>query len=139
MLELCLTILGMGIVTYVPRMLPLVILNEIKLPPRWHNFFRFIPYAALGALIFPGILTATGSIPSALAGFTAALLLAFGGKRGHGSVRHRSSAAVISRLNNGKQASVDKSVQLPISGTKVLWADAQHSGAISDFILPFKQ
>ncbi|HHT01181.1 MAG TPA: AzlD domain-containing protein [Firmicutes bacterium] len=77
MLELCLTILGMGIVTYVPRMLPLVILNEIKLPPRWHNFFRFIPYAALGALIFPGILTATGSIPSALAGFTAALLLAF--------------------------------------------------------------
>lgn len=50
-------IAGMALVTYVPRMLPLVGLQASALPPRLRRWLQNVPYAALGALIFPGILT----------------------------------------------------------------------------------
>ncbi|NLK73454.1 MAG: AzlD domain-containing protein, partial [Clostridiales bacterium] len=62
--------------TYIPRMLPLVLLRDIKLPPFLDRFLQFIPPAVLGALIFPGILTSTGNLASAIAGGIAALILA---------------------------------------------------------------
>lgn len=74
--NLWLVVLGMGAVTYIPRMLPLVLLNNIKLPPRVNSFLRFIPYAALSSLIFPGVLHSTGSVDSAAAGSLAAVALA---------------------------------------------------------------
>jgi branched-subunit amino acid transport protein len=49
-------ILGMALVTYVPRMAPLAALDAEKLPPRAVRMLKNIPYAVLGALIFPGIL-----------------------------------------------------------------------------------
>jgi branched-subunit amino acid transport protein len=49
-------IAGMALVTYLPRMAPLVALNAEKLPPRLVRMLKNIPYAVLGALIFPGIL-----------------------------------------------------------------------------------
>lgn len=48
--------LGMFIVTYIPRMLPVIVHNKIKLPTWANNWLKSIPYAALGALIFPGII-----------------------------------------------------------------------------------
>jgi branched-subunit amino acid transport protein len=66
----------MGLVTYIPRMLPMVLLSGTKLPPRLKTFLGYIPYAALGALIFPGILTSTGDVPSAVCGLAVALVLA---------------------------------------------------------------
>lgn len=66
----------MAAVTYIPRMLPLLALKDINLPPRMRAFLEYIPFAALTALIFPGILNATGDIRSALAGAAAAVLLA---------------------------------------------------------------
>ena len=54
---LFLVILGMGLVTYFPRMLPVLLIDRFA-PPAWLNrWLKSIPYAALGALIFPGILT----------------------------------------------------------------------------------
>jgi branched-subunit amino acid transport protein len=50
-------ILGMGLVTYVPRMLPLVVFDAKKIHPRLRGILKNVPYAALGALIIPGILT----------------------------------------------------------------------------------
>lgn len=50
--------LGMFIVTYIPRMLPVIVYNKIKLPKWANNWLKSIPYAALGALIFPGIINA---------------------------------------------------------------------------------
>ena len=50
-------ILGMAMVTYIPRMAPLVMINAEKLPGPLVRMLKNIPYAALGALIFPGILT----------------------------------------------------------------------------------
>ena len=53
-------ILGMMAVTYLPRLLPLVILSERPLHPLLRRFFLYIPYTALGALIVRG---ATGAEP----------------------------------------------------------------------------
>ncbi|MBN1834233.1 MAG: AzlD domain-containing protein [Spirochaetales bacterium] len=54
---------GMFAVTYVPRVLPFLIGRELELP-RWvRRWLDYFPYAALGALIFPGILTAVPDSP----------------------------------------------------------------------------
>ncbi len=74
--ELLILIVGMALVTYLPRMLPLLLLKEIKLPPFIRRVFEFIPYAVLSALIFPGILSSTGNLNSALLGGVIALYLA---------------------------------------------------------------
>lgn len=49
-------IIGMAVVTYIPRVLPLVTMNGKELPPKIKAVLQNVPYAALGALIFPGIL-----------------------------------------------------------------------------------
>jgi branched-subunit amino acid transport protein len=50
-------ILGMGLATYLPRMLPLVWLRTDGLHPKLQGMLKNVPYAILGALIFPGVLT----------------------------------------------------------------------------------
>ncbi len=72
-------VLGMAVVTYLPRMLPMVLLRNVQMPARLRLFMRLIPFAALGALIFPGILSSTGSgnWESAVGGGLAAFLLAW--------------------------------------------------------------
>jgi len=49
----------------------------MQLPRFLNSFLRFVPFAALGALVFPGILSSTGDTASALFGGTVALLLVF--------------------------------------------------------------
>ncbi|WJY26070.1 MULTISPECIES: AzlD domain-containing protein [Sporosarcina] len=46
---------GMALVTYLPRMIPLTFLDGRKLPPFVTGVLGNIPYAVLGALIFPAI------------------------------------------------------------------------------------
>jgi branched-subunit amino acid transport protein len=77
--ELVWLVIGMSIVTYFPRMLPIALLQHVQLPPFVHRFFRFIPFAVLGALIFPGILSSTGegNISAALAGSVVCIALAW--------------------------------------------------------------
>lgn len=48
-------IIGMGAVTYIPRMLPLVVLKTERIPQFIQSVLKNVPYAVLGALIFPGI------------------------------------------------------------------------------------
>ena len=50
------TILGMAIVTYIPRAFPLTFLEGRELPPIVSGVLANIPFAVLGALIFPAIL-----------------------------------------------------------------------------------
>lgn len=70
----------MAAVTYLIRMLPLTLIRR-KIQNRFiRSFLYYVPYATLAAMTFPAILTATGSILSAVLGFAAALLLAFRGK-----------------------------------------------------------
>jgi branched-subunit amino acid transport protein len=52
-------LLGMGVVTYVPRWLPLVLLSNRRLPEWFEQWLDLIPAAILSALILP-ILVTTG-------------------------------------------------------------------------------
>ena len=61
--KILLMIVGMAIVTYIPRALPVAILNKINLSKRVAGVLQAIPYAALGALIFPGILSVNNELP----------------------------------------------------------------------------
>lgn len=73
---LWLLVIGMAIVTYLPRMVPLVILQEVKLPNFLKRFLEFVPYAVLGALIFPSIIYSTNNIKSAIFGGILAVIVA---------------------------------------------------------------
>lgn len=64
-------------VTYLIRMLPLVIFRR-KIQNKFiKSFLYYIPYAVLAAMTFPAIFSSTGSIWSAIAGLVVALVLAF--------------------------------------------------------------
>jgi branched-subunit amino acid transport protein len=67
-----LTLLGMGIVTYLPRLLPLLILtrrgavqgddSEGALPPLIEVWLRYVPAAVLAAMLFPSLFIAEGRV-----------------------------------------------------------------------------
>lgn len=50
-------ILGMAVVTYIPRAIPAVLIDKMNFSPRVEKFLRLIPYTAMAALIFPGVFT----------------------------------------------------------------------------------
>jgi branched-subunit amino acid transport protein len=71
-----LMIAGMCLVTFVPRAIPMLLGRNLELP-RWiKRWLSYFPYAALGSLIFPGILTVIEGRPwiGLAAGGCAALL-----------------------------------------------------------------
>lgn len=75
--QLLLYIAVMAGVTYLIRMLPLAIFKT-KINSRFlRPFLYYVPYAVLGAMTFPAILFSTSTLPSAIAGFAVALVLAF--------------------------------------------------------------
>ena len=72
------TLLGMAIVTYIPRAFPLTFLEGKELPPVISGVLRNIPYAVLGALIFPAILyVQEGNLLFGFIGAMVAFTLAF--------------------------------------------------------------
>ena len=62
-MKIILTIIGMSVVTYLPRMLPAIFMGKITFPEWFKNWLKNIPYAALGALIFPGVLLVDSNHP----------------------------------------------------------------------------
>ncbi|KGP90003.1 branched-chain amino acid transporter [Pontibacillus chungwhensis BH030062] len=58
-----LVIIGMAIVTMVPRFLPAFVVDRWTFPLWVSRWLNAIPYAALGALIFPGITTVIDGEP----------------------------------------------------------------------------
>lgn len=76
--DILLLIVGMTLVTYIPRMLPAVLLERLHFGPKVEKFLQLIPYTAMAALVFPGIVTLDASRPYiGLAGGAAAALLAW--------------------------------------------------------------
>ena len=73
-------ILVMATVTYLIRMVPLVLLRKNIENTFVRSFLFYVPYITLSVMTFPAILSATGNFWSALAGFSGALVLAFRGK-----------------------------------------------------------
>lgn len=67
-------------VTYLVRMLPLVIFRK-KIKSKFvTDFLYYVPYAVLGAMTIPAVLYSTGNIVSAAAGLIAAVLFALKNK-----------------------------------------------------------
>jgi branched-subunit amino acid transport protein len=76
--EIVWMIIGMGVVTYLPRMLPFILFKGRELPPFLQGVLKNVPYATLGALIFPAIfLLQKDDIWYGLLGAAAAFLAAF--------------------------------------------------------------
>lgn len=69
-------ILGMALVTAIPRIIPAVIVDKLIFPSWVNRWLEAIPYAALGALIFPAILTVKEGEPhiGLIGGIVAAIL-----------------------------------------------------------------
>ena len=55
-------ILGTMVVTYIPRMLPLVLLSKSTLPKKVEQFLDNIPIAILGSILFSSLLIRDESI-----------------------------------------------------------------------------
>lgn len=70
----------MALVTYLVRMLPMVIFRKKITNLRVKSFLYYVPYAVLSAMTFPAIFSSTGTYVSAIAGCGAAVGLAYKGK-----------------------------------------------------------
>lgn len=61
--EYILLILGMTLVTYIPRMLPAFLIDKMRFGTKSEKFLRLIPYTAISALVFPGVFFVDGANP----------------------------------------------------------------------------
>lgn len=55
-------IIGMGIATFLPRLIPLMFISKMELSYNRRKFLEFIPYTSLTILIVRGVLTSTGEM-----------------------------------------------------------------------------
>lgn len=69
----------MAAVTYLIRVPPLTLIRKPIRNRTIRSFLYYVPYVTLAVMTFPSILTATSSPVSAMAGFLAALVLAYRG------------------------------------------------------------
>lgn len=68
---------GMAIVTYLPRVIPVLFGGRKSYPAKVEQFLSYLPFGILGALIFPGVLTSAGSATASGAGLIIAVVLAW--------------------------------------------------------------
>lgn len=73
-------ILVMSVVTYLIRMLPLVLIRKEIKNQFIRSFLYYVPYVTLAVMTFPAILSETGSIWSAWAALITGIVLAWRGK-----------------------------------------------------------
>ena len=77
-MNVILLIIGMMVVTFLPRYLPFLTVSRWRLPRFIKRFLKFIPYAALGALILPGaVMAISRNTLAAIAGMVAAILFSW--------------------------------------------------------------
>lgn len=73
-------VLVMFAITYLVRVIPFLIFRK-KIENQFvQSFLAYIPYSVLGAMTFPAVFYATGSVITATAGVVMALILAYRGK-----------------------------------------------------------
>jgi branched-subunit amino acid transport protein len=92
-------ILGMSAATMIPRILPALFAGRLTPPRKIRQFLEAVPYAALGALILPGVITSDiahwqAGLAAGLVAVVAALLRAPAFIAGAAAV----GAAVLVRL-----------------------------------------
>ena len=77
--NILLAILVMAGVTYLIRVIPLVLLRREIKSPLIRSFLHYVPYVTLSVMTFPAILSATTVIWSALAALLVAVVLGLKG------------------------------------------------------------
>ena len=90
-------IAAMALTTYLIRLLPMTIFRKPIRSRFLRSFLRYVPYACLSAMTFPGILTSTGNMISGGAALIVAVILAYFG-RSLITVALSSSCAVLFTL-----------------------------------------
>lgn len=75
--QVYLYILVAMLVIYLIRMLPLTLIRKEIKHPFIKSFLYYVPYVTLAVMTFPAILSATGNIVSAWAGFIAGVIIAY--------------------------------------------------------------
>jgi branched-subunit amino acid transport protein len=98
-----LTILGMMLVTYLPRLLPVWLLATRKLPDVVITWLRYVPAAVLSALLLPAILVEGGRLHLAwnnlyLLAFIPTLLVAWKTRSMFGAVVVGMALVALARL-----------------------------------------
>ena len=73
-------IAAMALTTYLIRLLPMTLFRKPIRSSFLRSFLRYVPYACLSAMTFPGILTSTGNVISGAAALVIAVILAYRGK-----------------------------------------------------------
>ena len=63
MTKILILILGMTLVTYIPRALPFLLIEKMQFSGKLEKFLKLIPYTAMSALIFPGVFSVDASNP----------------------------------------------------------------------------
>ena len=76
-MKVLISIIVMAVVTYIPRVFPLVVFRRPINNVYIRSFLHYVPDAVLSALTFPSILGSTGSVVTAAAGTLTAILLAY--------------------------------------------------------------
>lgn len=71
---------AMAVVTYLIRMLPLVLIKKKITNKFLLSFLYYVPYSVLTVMTIPAVFYATGSFLPALIGFVVALFFALKGK-----------------------------------------------------------
>jgi branched-subunit amino acid transport protein len=77
---MALTVVGMGVATYAIRLVLILLVGYVRVPPLLQRALRFVPPAVLSALVFPdlllpgGVLQLSPASPRLLAGALAALV-----------------------------------------------------------------
>lgn len=79
MVNVVLAILIMAGITYIIRVLPLILIRREIKNPVIRSFLHYVPYVTLSVMTFPAILSATNVIWSALAALAVAVLLSLKG------------------------------------------------------------
>ena len=74
--KILILVAGMMLVTYIPRLIPLILTDKMKFGGKFEKFLKLIPYTAMSALIFPGVFTVdvnplVGIVGGAVAGLLA--------------------------------------------------------------------
>lgn len=67
-------------VTYLIRMLPIMVFRRKIKSQVVQSFLYYVPYAVLGAMTIPAVFYSTGSMAASTAGFAAAFAAAFFGR-----------------------------------------------------------
>ena len=79
--SILLAILVMAGVTYLIRVAPLVLIRREIKNRTIRSFLYYVPYVTLSVMTFPAILTATGSIISAILALAVAVILSLRGNK----------------------------------------------------------